>query len=64
MILLASKYDEEIPIRLKKFLKKFVEKYHGQIKNWVGKVLDLEGADDLVLAHFGELLEPKDENKD
>jgi len=61
VILLASKYDEEIPIRLKNFLKKFVEKYHIQIKNWIGKVLDLEGADELVLAHFGELLGTKDE---
>ncbi|MHA2227104.1 MAG: hypothetical protein ACXAC8_17950 [Candidatus Hodarchaeales archaeon] len=64
VILLASKYDEEIPLRLKNFLRKFVEKYHIQIKNWVGKVLELEGADALVLAHFEELLEPKDENKD
>jgi cellulose biosynthesis protein BcsQ len=56
VMLLASKFDEEIPLRLKSFLTKFLEKYHEKIKNWMGKQLEFEGIDELIFVSFGDLI--------
>jgi cellulose biosynthesis protein BcsQ len=54
VMLLASKFDDELPYLLKNFLKSFIEKYHSQISNWLGEPLEFDNAEKLVFSFFGK----------